>query len=119
MRRRIQRLSHRIDRHRGDHDGSVLTPDLSASPQGGYLVLRRRDGVEHSAFPVADVDAVEHLELLAAGGTPPVRAWSEVDLDAALAREGWRGTGPWTTDEQGAVAAVAPTYLDGGDGHSR
>ena len=97
----------------------MLTPDLTANAAGAHLVLRRRDGVEHSSFPVADLDALAHLELLAAGGAPPVRAWSEAELDAALAREGWRRTGPWTTDEQGAVAAVAPTYLDATGEHER
>ena len=101
------------------HDGPVLTPDLTAAAEDGHLVLRRRDGVEHSAFPVADLDAVKHLELLAAGGTPPACAWSEAELDAALAREGWRRTSPWTTDEQRAVAAVVPTYLDGTGEHER
>ena len=57
-----------------DHDGPVLTPDLSATVAGAHLVLARRDGVEHSTFPVADLDAVEHLDILAAGGAPPIRA---------------------------------------------
>ena len=82
-------------------------------------MLARRDAVVHSSFPVADLDALAHLELLAAGGTPPVGAWSAGELDAALAREGWRRTGPWTTDEQGAVAAVVPTYLEETGEHER
>ena len=102
-----------------DHDGPVLTPDLTATAEDGHLVLRRRDAVVHSSFPVADLDAVEHLELLTAGGAPPVRAWSEVELDDALAREGWRRAGPWTTDEQRSVAAVVPTYLDEAGEHER
>ena len=93
----------------------MLTPDLSATAEGAHLVLVRRDAVVHSSFPVADLDALAHLELLAAGGAPPARQWSEAELDAALAREGWRRTGPWTTDEQRAVAPVVPTYLDGDD----
>ena len=97
----------------------MLIPDLTATAAGAHLVLSRRDGVEHSCFPVADLDALEHLELLAAGGTPPVRAWSAGELDAALAREGWRRVGPWTTDEQGTVAPVAPTYLDEVGEHER
>ena len=101
-----------------DHDGPVLTPDLTATVEGAHLVLARRDAVGHSAFPVADLDAPQHLELLAAGA-PPVRAWSSAELDAALAREGWRRTGPWTTDEQRNVAAVVPTYLDETGEHGR
>ena len=101
------------------HDGPVLTPDLTATAEGAHLVLRRRDAVEHSRFPVTDLDAVEHLELLAAGGAPPAREWSAGELDAALTREGWRRTGPWTTDEQRSVAAVVPTYLDETGEHER
>ena len=97
----------------------MLTPDLAATPEGADLVLSRRDGVEHSSFPIADLDALAHLELLSAGGAPPVRQWSEVELDAALAREGWRRTGPWTTGDQGAVAPVVPAYLDGTGEHEQ
>ena len=112
-----ERLSGRLDGAPGGHDDLVLTPDLTATAEGGFLVLRRRDGVEHSAFPVAALDALAHLEALAAGAAPPVRPWSEVEFDAALAREGWRRAGPWTAAEQGAVAPVVPTYLNGGDDH--
>ena len=97
----------------------MLTPDLTATAKGAHLVLARRDGVEHSSFPVADLDALAHLELLTAGGAPPVRPWGEAELDAALAREGWRRAGPWTAAGQGAVAPVVPTYLDASDEHGR
>ena len=97
----------------------MLTPDLTATVEGADLVLARRDAVVHSAFPVADLDALAHLDLLAAGGAPPARAWSADELDAALARQGWRRTGPWSTDEQGAVAPVVPTYFDQAGRHGR
>ena len=97
----------------------MLTPDLTVTAEGAHLVLARRDAVVHSSFPVADLDAVEHLELLSAGGAPPVRPWGEAELDAALAREGWRRAGPWAATGQGAVAAVVPTYLDASDEHGR
>ena len=97
----------------------MLTPDLTAAVAGADLVLARRDGAWHSAFPVADLDAPAHLELLSAGGAPPVRAWSAGDLDAALAREGWRRTGPWTTAGRRRTAPVVPTYLDGDGEHER
>ena len=97
----------------------MLTPDLTATVAGAHLVLTRRDAVVHSALPVADLDALAHPELLSAGGAPPAREWTAGELDDALAREGWRRAGPWTTDEQGAVAAVVPTYLDQTGEHER
>ena len=89
------RLTGRLGEVCGGHHGPVLTPDLAAHVAGA------------------------HLELLAAGAALPVRAWGEAELDEALAREGWRRTGPWTTTGGRRAAAVVPTYLDGSDGHDR
>lgn len=45
----------------------MLRPDLTATLERAELVLRLRDGREHSRLMVADLDAVEHLALVESG----------------------------------------------------
>lgn len=83
----------------------MLLPDLSATLERADLVLRRRDGVEHSRIPVADLDPVERLDLLHARVDPPQQLWCLGDLDQALRRAGWKRRSSWRTAPAGSTTA--------------
>lgn len=92
-------------------DDPVLRAELYATCEGGEVVLRLRDGAQHSRIPVADLDPVEALLALEAGAVSTPRTWSRAELDQALARACWARTVPWTLDGQGRpTAAVTSTW---------
>ena len=96
-----------------DDDGPVLTPDLTATLERAHLVVRRRDGAEHSRIDVPGIDAVEHLALQHLRASPPRRRWSLGELDAVLERAGWQRLGVWRINAaRRTTARMIPTYLD-------
>lgn len=65
---------------------------------GDHLALSTVDGLEHSRVGIEDVDPIDALQRLEAGGAcdDTVRTlWSLDQLDAALARCGYLRTSPW------------------------
>lgn len=90
----------------------MLTPDLTATLERADLVLRMRDGREHSRVMVADLDAVEHLALLEAGAPPALGGWGLADLDAALERARWARVSHWRIDAAGRTTARVSTAPD-------
>lgn len=80
--------------------------ELAATATGAQIVLRRRDGAEHSRWPIADEDPLVALERIEAGEAAPSRPWSLEALDAALEREGYRRTSDWRPGERGALCQI-------------
>ncbi len=74
---------------------------LYVTAVGHELVARRRDGVEHSRWAVADVDPLQTLLDHEAGVRPRARPWSLEALDEAIERQGYRRTSEWTHSDTG------------------
>lgn len=80
--------------------------ELIATALGGEMVLARRDGAEHSRWPIAQEDPLVALERIEAGGEAPSRPWSLEALDAALEREGYRRTSDWRPGDGGPACQI-------------
>ena len=79
---------------------------LVATATGAVMVLRMRDGVEHSRWPIATEDPTEALERLEADRELPPRPWSLEALEAALEREGYRRMSAWRAGEDGPACHI-------------
>jgi hypothetical protein len=61
---------------------------------GDELILTMANGTVHSRIPVDDtMDPVEALERISSDTMPVRLLWNLDELDEALARDGWSGTG--------------------------
>lgn len=82
---------------------------LSVHAAGPDLVAYRRDGVEHSRWPITATDPLVELERLehsaAAEPVGPHLA-STAALDEALAREGYQRLTDWASGPTGPVCEV-------------
>lgn len=94
----------------------MLRPDLYVTLERAELVLRLRDGREHSRLMVAHLDAVEHLALIESGTPPALCGWGLADLDAALERGMWERVGHWLIDAAGRTTARVSTATGPGRG---
>lgn len=79
---------------------------LDVTAAGHELVARRRDGVEHSRWAVADVDPLQALLDHEAGVHPRARPWLLEALDAAIERQGYRRAGGWLAGVGGPSCVV-------------
>lgn len=80
--------------------------ELTATATGAELVLVRRDGAEHSRWPIAEEDPLVALERIEAGEAAPSRPWSLEALDVALEREGYRRTSDWRPGNGGPACRI-------------
>lgn len=80
--------------------------ELIATATGAHMVLRRRDGAEHSRWLIAEEDPLDALERIEAGEEAPSRPWSLEALGAALEREGYRRTSDWRPGNGGPACQI-------------